>query len=222
MARCNTVLNRDMKTRSRILAIVVVAAAVLGLLAIMLHETRDALRSSSIATPSVTSTSTPPAATTKPVEGDRVASAASPARPASTPSPRPAIASPDFLRADAFRRVVDASVRECVPGESVVGLACEDPLCAAVIRIGPRPAAGESLRSLGNCATWQRAYGGTTGAAYIAVPCPDGHDELLEVIHPEPDSWDGWYQLSDADKARILQSLQEGAQKLVDEQACKR
>ncbi|HEY5946524.1 MAG TPA: hypothetical protein VIV40_13575 [Kofleriaceae bacterium] len=222
MARGNAVLIRRMKIRSTTVAIVVVAAALLGFLAITLHGARDASHPPSIATPSVAPPSALPAVAAKPVEGESAAHTASAARPTSTPSPRPAIASPDVLRADAFRRVVDASLHECLPSESVVGLACDDPLCAAVIRVGPRPPAGQSLHSLGDCATWQRAYGGTTGAGYIAVPCPDGHDEILEVIHPEPDAWDGWYQLSDPDKERILRSLQDRAQELVDDQACKR
>lgn len=214
-------------TRNQTIALCVAAALCLALLVILLRDTREAVPS----TATTSGSSTPqPSPVGKPVEAGSAANArtATPAPTNAAPSnaaptaPRPSIASPDFVRADAFRRVVDDSLRACLPGESVVGLACDDPFCAAVIRVGPRPPAGESLHSVGDCEAWQRAYGGTTGAGYVAVPCPDGREEILEIIHPEPDVWSGWHALPDDEKTRLLRSLQDRAQQLVDDHACKR
>jgi hypothetical protein len=212
-------------TRNKTIALCVAAILCLVLLVILLRDTREAAPPSSAATPAGSGTAQP-SPMGKPVEAGSAASAptAAPAPTNAAPTqarptaPRPSIASPDFVRADAFRRVVDDSLRACLPNESLVGLACDDPFCAAVIRVGP----GAPLRSLGDCEAWQRAYGGTIGAGWVAVPCPDGREEILEIIHPEPDVWSGWHALPDDEKIRLLRSLQDGAQQLVDDHACKR
>ena len=161
-----------------------------------------------------------PAARSPEIAGARTSDAVTAPR---GPVAAPTVASPfpdgypAVLGAEAFERVVDDGLRDCLVGESLVGISCEEPYCVAALRVGPG-----ALRSLAECAAWQRSYGGTEGAAYAQVDCPDGHEEIIEVISPELDAWSGWHQLPLADQARIARSVLERGQRLIDDRACAR
>ena len=126
---------------------------------------------------------------------------------------------PDAQRADVFRGVIDAAVRDCARGAKLAGVSCDEPPCIAVVGLGTptdHPAA------VVDCAAWERTYGRSTGAGgFNTVDCGDGRQEMVELISPELESWDGWKQLDEDTRGHIEARYAARVNRLLADYTCR-
>ncbi len=101
-----------------------------------------------------------------------------------------------------FRGVIDDAMRSCMTNAEVVALSCDEPPCLAAIRVP----ASDRPPAVFDCPAWQRVYGRSLGVGgFNTVDCGDGRQEMVEVIAPDLESWEGWQRL-DADTRRHIEA----------------
>lgn len=118
------------------------------------------------------------------------------------PAPYPADL-PDAFRERAFRGVIEAALRECMPESKLAGVSCEEPPCVAVIALRKPATADDRPEPLDRCAAWKRVYGRESRTSSDYVDCGDGRKEQVLVISPELETWDGWKALDDESREHI-------------------
>ena len=125
---------------------------------------------------------------------------------------------PETHRDGVFRRVLQDALRDCLSAYKLEAVNCDEPPCLAAIRIG---APVDDPKPVFQCESWKRTYGRSLGiGGFDTVDCGDGRQEMVEIISPDVEAWEGWKQLSDATRRHIERRRSSRAMRLLDDHEC--
>jgi hypothetical protein len=93
---------------------------------------------------------------------------------------------PIELAPDRFEASLHEALASCAPGLRVVGVACDEPPCVAVLASADEgPPTTDALEKLVGCAPWRVPLGPTVQHVRAEVTCPDG-PQALTLVAPTP------------------------------------
>ena len=126
---------------------------------------------------------------------------------------------PESHRDGVFRRVLQDALRDCLSAYTLEAVNCDEPPCLAAIRIG---APVDDPKAVFQCDSWKRVYGRSLGiGGFDTVDCGNGRQEMVEIISPDVEAWEGWNHLSDTTRRHIGRRLSSRAMRLLDDHACR-